>query len=552
MIYLLFFLIVVIIINLVSTQVFKKRQRRKQTKISNQWGKLKEEHFNFDRIGFYLDFNTEENFHRLTKQTKNDVDFNEVFSYIDRTTSNVGQQFLYNALSKPTNDIASLKSINEQAEFFQNNPIIRNEVQQLLDRLATKDAYYIATLFSNNFPEQPIWFKFLGIYIVAILSCIVLSKWYPFLLIWLMIPLALNVFIHYRNKNYTERFNQAFPQLNILISVCKKLLLKKIITDKTNVQQSIDHLKSIQNKSKLLGYNDSTFTDELTEFALMMFTVIKAFFLIEVITFYNLVKEVQKKHAAILTLFKYVGAIDIALSIASLRSGGALTCVPVFLPADKKYNAKNLYHPLIDNCVTNDIFIKGKSVLITGSNMSGKSTFLRTLAINAILAQTIVTCFADKYETPIFKLHSSIRIADNLLDAKSYYFEEVTVMGALINEAKERWQNIFILDEVFKGTNTIERIASAKAILSFLNKNNNIVFVATHDTELSALLADGYDLYHFAESLENDQFSFDHKLKVGNLKTRNAIKILELYNYPIEIVEEAKRISLSLSLNNKL
>ena len=112
------------------------------------------------------------------------------------------------------------------------------------------------------------------------------------------------------------------------------------------------------------------------------------------------------------------------------------------------------------------------------------------------------------------------------------------------------YQNLFILDEVFKGTNTIERIASAKAILSYLNKKNNLVFVSTHDVELSALLATQYELYHFAEAIENNQFYFDHKLKAGALKTSNAIRILELYNYPAEIIEEAQKISKNLSMVN--
>jgi len=148
-------------------------------------------------------------------------------------------------------------------------------------------------------------------------------------------------------------------------------------------------------------------------------------------------------------------------------------------------------------------------------------------------------------------LHSSVRIDDNLLDGKSYYFEEVTVMAALINQVQQGGQSIFILDEVFKGTNTIERIASAKAILSFLNKYNNMVFVSTHDVELSALLAEEYELYHFAETIENDEFHFDHKLKAGPLKTSNAIKILEMYNYPAEIIEEAESISRTLSVTSK-
>jgi len=175
--------------------------------------------------------------------------------------------------------------------------------------------------------------------------------------------------------------------------------------------------------------------------------------------------------------------------------------------------------------------------------MSGKTTFLRTLIINSILAQTIYTCFADTFESPIVKQFSSIRIDDSVLEGTSYYFEEVNTMATLINEVATSNQNIFVLDEVFKGTNTVERIASAKAILSYLNRKNNIVIVSTHDIELSRMLEKEYDLFHFVETIQNNEFHFDHKLKPGPLRTRNAIRILEMANYPEEIIQEAQHIS---------
>lgn len=155
--------------------------------------------------------------------------------------------------------------------------------------------------------------------------------------------------------------------------------------------------------------------------------------------------------------------------------------------------------------------------------------------------------FANSSTTSVVKLSSSIRIDDSLTDGKSYYFEEVNVMSSLIGETAPGHQNIFILDEVFKGTNTIERIAAGKAILSYLNKGNNMVFVSTHDIELSELLAKEYDLYHFTETITDNQLHFNYKLTPGPLKTRNAIKILEISGYPTEIVQEAQSISKSLS-----
>ena len=120
-------------------------------------------------------------------------------------------------------------------------------------------------------------------------------------------------------------------------------------------------------------------------------------------------------------------------------------------------------------------------------------------------------------------------------------------MGALINEAYSPFQNLFLLDEVFKGTNTIERIAAAKATLSFLNQGANLVIVSTHDLELPSMLQEQFDLYHFSESIEKGQLHFDHKIKPGPLLTGNAIKILEMSNYPEKIINEAKELSLTLS-----
>ena len=181
-------------------------------------------------------------------------------------------------------------------------------------------------------------------------------------------------------------------------------------------------------------------------------------------------------------------------------------------------------------------------MLLTGSNMSGKTTFIRTMAINSILAQSLNICFAETYTAPYLKIYSSIRITDDLLEDTSYYLEEVLSIKKLLEASKSNDPCLFVLDEIFKGTNTIERISGGKAILSFLNKKNHTVLVSTHDIELTSLLeVENYELYHFSEQIEGDALIFDYKLKNGKLKTRNAIKILELFNYPDEIITDARK-----------
>jgi DNA mismatch repair ATPase MutS len=141
------------------------------------------------------------------------------------------------------------------------------------------------------------------------------------------------------------------------------------------------------------------------------------------------------------------------------------------------------------------------------------------------------------------RIYSAIRISDDVISGKSYYFEEVITIGEMVKESQTDSRALFLLDEIFKGTNTIERIAAGKAVLSYICTNGNIVFVSTHDIELTGLLNNAYDLFHFTEVVVDGTVHFDYKLKSGELKTRNAIKILEINGYPKELIEEAKEIS---------
>jgi len=175
--------------------------------------------------------------------------------------------------------------------------------------------------------------------------------------------------------------------------------------------------------------------------------------------------------------------------------------------------------------------------------MSGKSTFIRTLAINNLLAQTMNFCFASEFTAQKMNILTSIRNTDDIFESKSYYLQEVLRIKKLIDATNNNKSNLFVLDEIFKGTNTIERIAASKSVLSYLNQNTNIILVSTHDIELVDLLNnENFEQYHFTEKVIDNQLIFDYKIKKGALKTRNAIKILELYNYPNIIIKEAKRI----------
>lgn len=539
--YLIFGLVIMVIAAMIVLRANNNRLRKKREKIQNAWGKPKKDLFSFDLIQRYANQSNEKVFHRLNDQTIGDIDLHQLFEFIDRTTSRVGQQYLYKKLVEPSDQVRDPSQ--PLIEIFTTDKQLREEVQMELLKLNHTDAYYISSLFQKPFIEKPVWFKWLFLNVAVVLGLLLLSFKFPVLTLALIVPAAVNIHIHYWNRSKIFSFVRAFPQLNLLIQVSKAISARNTQLHDPKVNQSISDLNVFRQRTLLINLNQTnSVADELGQLAGYLLELIKGFFLIEVFTFYGILRDLEGKRNSMRTLFDYVGRLDVCLSVASLRNGAFKTTQPILTPDKKEVKAKCIYHPLVHEGVANDLVICQKGVLITGSNMSGKTTFLRAFIINSILAQTIYTCFADEFVSPIVRQFSSIRLGDDLAQGKSYYFAEVDLIGKFLAES-EFSPCLFVLDEVFKGTNTIERIAAAKAVLSYLNRNSNIVMVATHDLELAELLDAEFDLHHFSEDINHQALHFDYKLKPGKIRTRNAIRLLEVANYPKAIIDEAQRLS---------
>ena len=189
---------------------------------------------------------------------------------------------------------------------------------------------------------------------------------------------------------------------------------------------------------------------------------------------------------------------------------------------------EEMYHPLISNPVKNS-FETNNGVLVTGSNASGKSTFLKTIAINAILAQTINTCLADKFITNHYRIYSSMALRDNLGSGESYYIVEIKSLKRILDAVNKDVSPVLcFVDEVLRGTNTVERIAASTQILKSLCNANTKCFAATHDIELTHLLEKYYDNYHFEEEVIDNDIVFNYKVLNGRATSRNAIKLLKI------------------------
>lgn len=527
----------------------QRKQRKELNDLRLAWGAKKVQALYFNRIGKYAAMPDGKHFHQLSDQTRNDIDFDELFSFLDRTTSRVGQQVLYKKLLEPTQNIETLKVLSASADLFANDDKLRETVQQELLKLSDSDAYYICDLMQAALLHRPEWMRFLPLNILLIFILLGSSLISPAALILLIVPLSISTLIHYWNKTNTFQLIQSFAQMRILLSV-SGTISKRPVFRNPSVDRNLATLAPVQRQLAWFNFgNHGGVKDDLSQVVSYLLELLRGFFMIEVFMLYYLTKELEAKKESIKNIFKYIGEIDVALSIASLRAGSLTTCRPEFVSAGKELVVSEIYHPLIKDCVKNDFRIHLKDILITGSNMSGKSTFLRTVMINSILSQTIFTCFAGQFKSPILKQFSSIRIDDSLWEGKSYFFEEVNVMSSLLEESESDDQNLFVVDEPFRGTNRVERTASAKAILSYLNRKHNIVIISTHDLDLSALLEGQYELYHFSESIEGGELHFDHVIKPGQLASGNAIRILEMANFPKEIIGEAK--SLAAALGSK-
>ena len=521
------------------SQIKFNRKKELNKRLKESFGKLKDDSFNFDYIEKY--FRKKDNskaYQVLSDKTCNDLDFDDLFMFLDRTNSKVGQQYFYNNLRILQVNEKQTKLNEEIIKELSENPELRISVQKKLEKLKHKDAYYICTLFQEEHLNPPKWFIAIKLLSFASLVSLVLGFFNPIFFIVLLGIFCVNFVLHYWNKNNLAQYVGSIPQLLRLNNVASHLftnsLFKKLNPD---LPKSIKLINEVKNRMSFFSL-EAKLQGEFEIIAWFVFEIFKTIFLLEPLLLFGVLKRLNKKRGEIESVFKFVGHIDMLISIASLRNGLETFCLPIINDGNKII-AKDISHPLIFNCTTNSIEITEKSILLTGSNMSGKTSFIRAIGLNVITGFTINTCFAKSMTFPLLKVFSAIRISDDLMNDKSYYFEEVLTIKEMLNESENGNKNLFLLDEIFKGTNTVERISAGKSVLSALTKNDNKILVSTHDIELTDMLSNEYELYHFSETVNDNNIGFDYKLKEGKLKNRNAIRILEINDYPKEVVKEA-------------
>lgn len=291
----------------------------------------------------------------------------------------------------------------------------------------------------------------------------------------------------------------------------------------------------------------------------ILFDYLKMALHLDLMKFNQMLQIVRQKDETIRELVSAVGTLDACICIACYRASLDSFCRPDF-GRERGVSAKELYHPLLEQPVRNSIDTE-RGVLITGSNASGKSTFLKTVALGAVLAQTICTVPAERWSAPFYRVMSSMALRDSLTGGDSYFMVEIKALkrildargdglngedgGSVVNTAETGKipPVLCFVDEVLRGTNTVERIAASSRILQSLTGEEIFCFAATHDIELTHLLEESYENYHFEESIEDGDISFNYLLRKGRAQSRNAIRLLEVMGYDRQVVREAEALA---------
>jgi len=265
-------------------------------------------------------------------------------------------------------------------------------------------------------------------------------------------------------------------------------------------------------------------------------------FLLDLIAYEFCKNKLGRCYDDVFTIHETLGRLDAAIAIASYRAslGGEYALPRIAFAAQAPFlRAEGMIHPLLDDAVPNSIDTT-QPILITGSNASGKSTFLKTAALCAVLAQGICTCPAASYTASAFRIYSSMALEDSLETGESYYIVETRSLKRIL-DAADGTPLLCVIDEVLRGTNTVERIAASCEVLGELAHRGVLCLAATHDIELCDLLCDRYALFHFTETVGESAMHFDYRIRPGKATSRNAINLLRLIGFDNTIVDGAHR-----------
>lgn len=513
--------------------------------LKQRWGTVPDREYTqeeLESISHYAKRNEGEQF-MIDDTTWNDLQMDEIFIRINNTLSSCGEDVLYQILRQPQMDRNVLDERERLIAYFQTHEEERiqvltrvNEVKKIW-KMSIAD--YIDALKDVDRRGRGKYPLLAGLSAAAIVATLIRPIPCMFLL---LLMLCVSAVVHTRDSKRIE------PYLNCFVCILRLLRAADQFEKLDNpvIQTYLDRIRAGRKKMKsfrrgaFLVASTNSVQDGLEAIVVSYLRII---FQVDFIKFYSMLKHVEGNEVIIEDMYQAIGELDALIAVASFRESLPYYSLPEFTETDNAEGAslevEELYHPLIADPVVNGIRMQ-RGVLITGSNASGKSTFLKTIAINTILAQTVHTCIAKQHRGSFLKVLTSMALRDNLAGGESYYMVEIRSLKRILEECEKPEPVLCIVDEVLRGTNTIERIAASSQILHSLAKPKVLAMAATHDIELSYILEKEYDNYHFEEEIQEKDVVFDYKLRTGRAMTRNAIRLLAMIGYDPKIIEAAQ------------
>lgn len=522
--------------------IFGKRkiQRKMFEKEFNMWpDEYTNMDFTKDRLGkikIYLKESLEhEDLETIDDVTWNDLNMDDMYFKLNHTRSFVGEQVLYKELAT----ISSKPFVSEEhIAYLSSNSEKRIDLEQALYGIGKQNDDYYLPIIINDASALRIgvgWiYNILQQLLFVLLFVALVSQNRLFIMATIGIGVInLTISMHLKNKYQDIIFSiGSIKQMTCLVKLISNdkefssvFFTDKFITVIKTAERISKYISNFQIRRKYYMIGDGSG---------LLLDYIMGITLYDIVAYNRVIMLMESHRDDVLTLYKLIGQLDVEIAVASYRHRIKNWCIPEF--DSDIITVSELVHPSVNMCISNSIEIKTR-IMLTGANASGKSTFMKAIAINIILSQTINTASANRFVIPYnLMIMSSMSLRDDIETGESYYLREINQLKKMIESINETKATLILVDEILKGTNSVERVAASYGVLEYLSHKNAFVVVATHDISLVELVKDRYKCYYFGSEIIDGEIKLDYKLHQGINNTSNAIKLLEITGFPQEII----------------
>lgn len=466
-------------------------------------------------------------------QTWHDLDLYRVFDQLNYTQSSIGAEALYQKmrLIKFQPDA----SLQELEDFFDHHPDLRLKVQVVMNQLGKKNHNMARSIVAN--PGTQDSRIYLSLYLFLACLPVFTLFFLPFFKIQAMMVLVMSatfniIFSSIRNWSNKMRLDQVSYLVRIFASAEK--LSHLAIPKQEALKQAVQPFKKTKVISGIL--QSPTGSSEM-EIILIYLNFLFLIPQIAQVYIYHQVRTHQKEAQEAINL---LGELEVAISLLRHKRDVELVCHPSF-KQEVGIKGKRIYHPLLTDPVVNDVRFE-KNMVISGDNASGKSTYLKMVAINCILAQGLGFAYGESLELSYGHVMTSMDVSDDIEVGDSYFITESKTILRMIESLEKSGFHYFFIDELFKGTNTIERIGSGLGIVRWLSRHDCLYMISSHDIELVAASGAVNDNYHFDSRYVDGEIVFDYQIKQGAAVTKNAVNTLKSLYFPSEITRTSQEL----------